>query len=413
MNEWKEYRLIDFMEFNPKLSLKKGTIAKKIAMENLIPYSRDIYSWTDEPYMGGAKFQNGDTIMARITPCLENGKHAYVSILNNDEIAYGSTEYIVMRGKECISDNRFIYYLTHFPQFKQTAIKSMVGSSGRQRAQVDVLENLWMKLPELPEQIRISEFLTALDDKIAINRRIFANLEEQAHAIFKHWFIDFTPFKAGKFIDSELGMIPEGWKVASLAEYTENLTGYSYKGNELQPSTTAMATIKNFIRGGGFKTEGYKEIVISKNIKEYQYVNMFDVLVAHTDLTQNAEVIGNPAIILSTAGYDKLIMSMDLTKVVSKDARITSPLLHSILSTRKFKEHALGYVNGTTVLHMNKKAVPEYKLAMPINLDSLADLSAILEDLYQEMSKIYAENNNLSDLRDTLLPKLMSGQIKL
>ena len=178
-------------------------------------------------------------------------------------------------------------------------------------------------------------------------------------------------------------MIPEGWRVGTLGEYVDNLNGYSYKGNELQPSTTAMVTIKNFVRGGGFKIEGFKEIVVSKKIKEYQYISLFDVLVAHTDLTQKAEVVGNPAIILSTGDYDKLVMSMDLTKVVPKDARITTPLLHSILSTRKFKEHALGYVNGTTVLHMNKKAVPEYCFAIPKNLDILKGLTAILDNIYR------------------------------
>lgn len=164
------------MEFNPKVSLKKNTLARKITMDQLIPHSRDIYSWSYEPYSGGAKFQNGDTIMARITPCLENGKHAYISLLDEDEIAYGSTEYIVMRGRNGISDNRFVYYLTQLPTFKQAAIKSMVGSSGRQRAQVDVLENLEMELPRLDEQIKIADALSSFDDKIALNTRINHNL---------------------------------------------------------------------------------------------------------------------------------------------------------------------------------------------------------------------------------------------
>ena len=308
-------------------------------------------------------------------------------------------------------DPHFVYYLM---QGKRREIRFI----GRNGTAVPILNknafsNLTITAPDIDEQHRISSFLSALDSKIAVNRRICENLEAQAQALFKHWFIDFAPFKEGKFVESELGMIPEGWRVGRLDEYVDNLSGYSYKGNELQPSTTAMATIKNFVRGGGFKIEGYKEIVISKNIKEYQYVNLFDVLVAHTDLTQNAEVVGNPAIILSTAGYEKLIMSMDLTKVVSKDARITPPLLHSILSTRKFKEHALGYINGTTVLHMSKKAVPEYILVMPKNLDTLKELTSVLDNLYYLMSETYAENIRLSTLRDTLLPKLMSGQIKV
>ena len=216
MEEWKSYKLDDFIEFNPTIFLKKGTMARKITMDQLTPHSRDIYSWGYEPYSGGAKFQNGDTIMARITPCLENGKHAFISLLDEGETAYGSTEYIVMRGKPGISDNRFVYYLSHYPDFKNAAIKSMVGSSGRQRAQVDVLKNLEFSLPGLEEQKQIADTLSTLDDKIALNNRINHNLEEQAQALYKSWFGDFDPFKGGKFVDSELGMIPEGWTVAPL-----------------------------------------------------------------------------------------------------------------------------------------------------------------------------------------------------
>ncbi len=219
MEGWKSYKLADFIEFNPTISLKKGTMARKITMDQLTPHSRDIYSWGYEPYSGGAKFQNGDTIMARITPCLENGKHAYISLLDEGETAYGSTEYIVMRGKPGVSDNRFVYYLSHYPDFKNAAIKSMVGSSGRQRAQVDVLKNLEFYLPGLEEQKQIADTLSALDDKIALNNRINHNLEEQAQALYKSWFVDFEPFKDCKFVDSEMGKIPEGWKVLRFEEF--------------------------------------------------------------------------------------------------------------------------------------------------------------------------------------------------
>ena len=216
MEEWKEYRLGDFMEFNPMVRLPKNTMARKVTMDQLVPHCRDIYNWTYEPYSGGAKFQKGDTIMARITPCLENGKHAFVSFLDDDEIAYGSTEYFVIRGRKGISDNLFVYYLSHYPKFKDTAVKSMVGSSGRQRAQVDVLENIMMFLPSLPEQHRIANFLSSLDDKIEVNRRINDNLEQQAQALFKSWFVDFEPFKDGEFIESELGRIPKGWHIGGV-----------------------------------------------------------------------------------------------------------------------------------------------------------------------------------------------------
>ena len=98
--EWKKVKLGDWMEFNPKRTIHKNNMARKITMDMLIPYEKHISKYIFEPYSGGAKFQNGDTIMARITPCLENGKHAFVSCLNHGEIAYGSTEYFVLCGKE-------------------------------------------------------------------------------------------------------------------------------------------------------------------------------------------------------------------------------------------------------------------------------------------------------------------------
>lgn len=224
--EWKEVLLSEFLEFNPKRTIKKNEVARKITMDLLIPHSKQIYSFKYEPYTGGAKFSNGDTIMARITPCLENGKHAYVSCLNEGEIAYGSTEYIVLCGKNGVSDNEFVYYLSHTPQFVNTAIKSMVGSSGRQRAQVPVLENLIMPVPvNLSDQRKIAGILSALDAKIENNNKINANLEAQAQALFKSWFVDFTPFKDQPFVDSELGPIPQGWKVGTLGEFFPIVTG--------------------------------------------------------------------------------------------------------------------------------------------------------------------------------------------
>ena len=176
MNEWKEYKLADFVEMNPTESLKKGSLAKKIGMDLLQPYTRAVSSYTIEPYSGGTKFRNGDTIMARITPCLENGKTAMVSILEKEEVGFGSTEYIVFRARENVSDPFFVYYLITSSAIREPAIKSMVGSSGRQRVQSDVVANLMLRLPSLHIQKKIGSLLSSIDDKIELNNRINDNL---------------------------------------------------------------------------------------------------------------------------------------------------------------------------------------------------------------------------------------------
>lgn len=175
MGEWLEKRMEEIAEFNPRESIKKGVIAKKVAMDKLQPFCRDIPGYDMEAFTGGTKFRNGDTIMARITPCLENGKTARVDILDDDEIGFGSTEYIVFRAKEGY-DPDFIYYLVTSPVIREPAIKSMVGSSGRQRVQTDVVQQLKVMVPCLQEQQAISSVMRALDDKIAANRKINENL---------------------------------------------------------------------------------------------------------------------------------------------------------------------------------------------------------------------------------------------
>ena len=165
----------DIAEFNPKESLKKGVPAKKIAMDKLQPFTRDVPSFEWEVYTGGTKFRNGDTIMARITPCLENGKTAFIDVLRDGEVGFGSTEFIVLRAKPGITDEQYVYYLAISPTFRQIAIKSMVGSSGRQRIQQSVLDDMEIALPPIEEQAEIGQCLAKLDERIALNDRINDN----------------------------------------------------------------------------------------------------------------------------------------------------------------------------------------------------------------------------------------------
>ena len=175
-SEWTTVRAADFIEFNPRLSLKKGVVATKVAMEKLQPSTKKIPATEQAEFAGGSKFCNGDTIMARITPCLENGKTAFVDILADGEVAFGSTEFIVMRARPGVSDPQFVYYLATSPAFRNIAIKSMVGSSGRQRVQQGVLDELELTVPPLKEQQKIGALLALMDHKIALNKKINDNL---------------------------------------------------------------------------------------------------------------------------------------------------------------------------------------------------------------------------------------------
>lgn len=174
-SEWTIKKISEIAEINPRESIKKGTVAKKIPMDVLQPFTRDVPSFQYEVFKGGAKFRNKDTIMARITPCLENGKTAQIGCLDPGEVGFGSTEYIVFRARE-ETDPDFLYYLIRSPLVRDPSIKSMVGSSGRQRVQTNVVADLQIAVPDITEQKQIGGLLKALDDKIQLNTKINKNL---------------------------------------------------------------------------------------------------------------------------------------------------------------------------------------------------------------------------------------------
>lgn len=396
--EWKEVTLGDFMQCNPKRTIKKGQKARKITMDLLIPHSKTIRNWNYEPYSGGAKFQNGDTIMARITPCLENGKHAFVSILNKGEIAYGSTEYFVFCGKEDVSDNDFVYYLTKTPLFRDTAIKSMVGSSGRQRAQMDVLENLKMLVPkDISDQRRIASILSSLDRKIELNNKINADLEEMAQAIFKNWFVDFEPFKDGKFVDSELGMIPEGWKVGRLTEIASYMNGLAMQKFPPENNEDSLPVLKIKELGQGFC--GTDSDRCSCNIKDECKIHNGDVIFSWS---------GTLLVDVWCGGDCGL--NQHLFKVTSKDY----PKWFYYYWT---KHHLQEFVHiakdkAVTMGHIKRGHLEEAMVAIPDN-DSMEKAHELFEPILSKMISLRLESSRLSLLRDTLLPRLMSGELEV
>ena len=206
MIKWDKLKLNKIIVFNPPESIRKGTIVKKIAMKQILPFTRKIQDYDMESFNGGTKFRNGDTLVARITPCLENGKTAQVSILNGDEIGFGSTEFIVLREIPNVSDKNYIFYLSKSDIFRAIAIKSMVGSSGRQRVQMSVLEESEFSIPPFEEQKKIGSILSSIDNKIEMNNKINMNLLQQATIVFDQFY----SLGKDKKIDSLLDSIESG-----------------------------------------------------------------------------------------------------------------------------------------------------------------------------------------------------------
>nr|WP_288893674.1 restriction endonuclease subunit S [uncultured Alistipes sp.] len=400
MRRQKTYRLCEIVQFNPTERLAKGTIAKKVAMENLHPFTRAISGYELAAYSGGSKFRNGDTLMARITPCLENGKTAYVSILDDEEVGFGSTEYIVFRNFEGVTDRKFIYYFVSNPWFRNIAIKSMVGSSGRQRVQQSVLENLEINLPPLAEQKRIAAILGALDDKIELNRRINANLEEQAKALFKSWFVDFEPFKDAGFVDSELGPIPVGWRVGDFTEIVA-------------------------IKGGGTpKTDvaeywgGIIPFFTPKDVSDSCYVLKTEKYITDCGLDHCSSALYKKGTVFITARgtVGKIVMAgcnmaMNQTNyaLLGKEG-INQLFVYNL--TIKLADRLLKKSNGAVFNAITVRDFESEKIIIPQH-DVLLNFGSVVAPIYAMILHHNNQMENLISLRDTLLPKLMSRGINM
>lgn len=282
-------------------------------------------------------------------------------------------------------------------------------------------DKLILPYPDRETQDYIGELYYSLSSKIETLREQNQTLEELAQTLFKRWFVEFEfpnengqPYKSsgGKMVESELGEIPEGWELHPLEDLVKVHNGYSYKGSELQESNVAMVTLKNFDRNGGFRFDGFKELV-SDRYKEKHIVDVGDLIVAHTDLTQDAEVLGNPALIMKNEKYTELVVSMDLVKVESKHKSLNTEFLYYLMRDKRFKYHCKGYANGTTVLHLSKSAIPEYLFPFPKDMTLIEDFGAYAYSVYQKISNNIEEIQSLTQLRDTLLPKLMSGELRV
>ena len=371
MKKWHSYKLSDVVRFNPSERLLKGEIAKKVPMDLLQPYTRGISGFEMASYTGGSKFRNGDTLMARITPCLENGKTAYVSMLDEDEVGFGSTEYIVFRNIEGITDNKFVYYFVTSPWFRDIAVKSMVGSSGRQRVQQAMLENLVVNLPPLAEQKQIAGILGALDDKIELNRCINDNLEEQAKALFKSWFVDSD---RNEWVHYELGDIT-----------------LITAGGDRPSKYTNKKTIECYvpIYSNGIDNEGL-----------YGYT---DVAKIHEEsITISAR---------GTIGYiclrlEPYVPIVRLISIIPNKKELSAKYLYLWALTQNITG------TGTT---QQQLTVPIFRKT-PISIPSdtkLKQFNSIADPLFSQIESNKKENIKLSTLRDTLLPKLMSGELSV
>lgn len=355
-----KYKLSEIALFNPTESIKKGEMAKKVAMDKLISFCRDIPSYEITEFNGGTKFKNGDTIMARITPCLENGKTAKVNILEDEEIGFGSTEYIVFRAIEGIADEDYLYYLVCSPTVRDIAIKSMVGTSGRQRVQTDVIKNIEIDLPPLDIQRKIGYLLKSLDDKIALNNKINNNLLEQSQALYTSMFITNAD---------------TSWQQGHLSDLIIVKYGKDHKK----------------LADGAYPVYG------SGGIMRYAERPLYEresVLIPRKGTLNNVMYVNEPFWSVDTMFYTEM-----------RIPNVAKFVYHFV------KSKDLASLNaGSAVPSMTTDILNAMELLIPSE-SALAEFEAVVAPMYKAIKGNDIQVAQLVKLRDSLLPKLMSGEI--
>ena len=403
MSEWKEVRLGEITSIigdgihgTPVYS-EQGDyyfINGNNLCEGRIVLKPDTKRVSEEEYHKHKKELNSRTLLFSINgtvgnvakyngePCILGKSACYFNVLNT-------------------VDKDFIYYVISSPSFVKS-MSNLANGTTIKNVSLKQMRDKTFLLPSFETQQRISSILSSLDSKIENNRKICANLEAQAQALFKHWFIDFAPFKDGKFVESELGMIPEGWRVGKLGDLTEFLNGFAFKSSSfVSKGKYKVITIKA-VQDGKLITDSADEIEdLSLNIPSHCVLKIGDILLS---LTGN---VGRVCIVTQ----DNLVLNQRVC-ILNPRNLIDRGYVYTLSRTKLLKTRMINIAKGTA--QANLSPVETSKLSIVVPPRYILDKFGIIANEYMsEIISAYQENQRLSSLRDTLLPKLMSGEIKV
>jgi len=385
-------KLSDYVDINPKTQLPKGTQVPFVGMNAITAGRRTVTANERREAKGsGAKFLPGDTLFARITPCLENGKIAQFS---DKEAGLGSTEFFVLRAKPNVSEQDFVFYFALQEELRAAAEKSMTGASGRQRADVSALKEFECEFPPLPTQHRIAGILSAYDELIENNQRRIRILEDMARSLYREWFVHFrySGHESVPLVDSPLGPIPQGWEVKKLRDVCNLTMGTSPKSefyNEAGDGLPFHQGVTNF--GARFPTDRLFCTVESRIAEAGDILFSVRAPVGRMNITDKKIIIGRGlSAIHHKAGHQAFLWEQLRAKFTEEDM--------------------MG--NGAIFASVTKDDMQGIELLCPTE-QFIKAATRYFKPLHAEIEVLIKQTANLCRTRDLLLPRLLSGQINV
>ena len=376
-----------------KVETSNYSIEDYISTENMLPEKGGITVASSFPSGKVTEFQENDILISNIRPYFKK-------IWKADRRGCCSNDVLCIRANNNV-DAEFLYYLLSQDLFFAYVMSGANGSK-MPRGDKQQIMNWEIEIPsEKEDQRRIASILSSLDRKIELNNKINADLEEMAQAIFKNWFVDFEPFKDGKFVDSELGMIPEGWKVGCLGDMgavvcgkTPSKSNSNYYGGDIP-----------FIKIPDMHGNVFVE-------------NSEDRLTEEGSLSQIKKLIPPYSLMVSCIATVGLVSintkpshtNQQINTVIPHNKSALFYLYQHIKNNEEFLKN-MGR-GGTTTLNVNTKSFSNIRLLIPSEI-ALEQFHGIVEGLFKKIEQNLHESRTLSLLRDTLLPRLMSGELEV
>lgn len=309
------------------------------------------------------------------------------------------------------NDPKFVYYLLHTINWQAYSTKSAVPGIDRNEVHQ---ENVC--IPLLPEQRTIASILSIIDDKIELNLHMNRTLEEMVRALYKHWFVDYGPFQDGEFVDSELGMIPKGWEVNRLDSLITFSNGYAFSSKQLldneEEDCLHVFKMGHIRKGGGLKSNGTKSWIRKSDcIGLDKYIlKVGDILMSMTDMKDNMTILGHTALMNENHKY---IVNQRVGLLrIKNNVNIGYPFIFMLTNSFDFIERLRSQANSGVQVNLSTDAIKSSKVITPAKLVN-KEFHEIALPLFEQINQNAIENQTLTTLRDTLLPKLISGEVRV
>ena len=404
MGEWKEYRYTDLATIigggTPKTSVSdywNGEIPW-LSVKDFLPVTKYVYD--TEKHISELGLLNSSTKLLEKNDIVISARGTIGAMAMIPYPMCFNQSCFGLRGNNVV-DKNFLYYLT---QTKVNELRKSAHGSVFDTITRETFDNLRCLVPPLQTQQKIGNILSSLDSKIELNKRINDNLEQQAQALFKSWFVDFEPFKEGMFVDSELGMIPESWRVCSAETIFKINIGKTPPRKEQQ----WFSNINNGnVKWISISDLGSNEIFIEDS-KEYltkEAISKFNIIVVPEDtiLVSFKLTVGRVGISNCELTTNEAVARFYLPKSYFRE--------YTYLSLKKYNYARLGSTSSIATA-VNSKIIKNMKLLIP-PVTIISEFSKRINPLFNAIRIYENEIRNLSKIRNTLLPKLMSGELKI